>query len=114
MEGTKKITEAVQKVLVLVNRTMLIVCCELSQAGFNDMFSIFFLLIWLNRKYIKLKKIIILINELDNYYILKPETELSIPAQTGNRTMKMYTSIERILSVDVEMQLMIELIILII
>ena len=32
--------------------------------------------------------------------VLKQETELLIPAQTGNRTIKMYTSIERILSVD--------------
>ena len=32
--------------------------------------------------------------------VLKQETELMIPVQTGNRTMKMYTSIERILSVD--------------
>ena len=41
-----------------------------------------------------------LIDKLINYYVLKQETELLIPAQTGNRTMKMYTSIERILSVD--------------
>ena len=40
----KKITEPVHKVVVLVSRTMqfLIVCCKLSQAGFNDMFSRFF------------------------------------------------------------------------
>ena len=38
--------------------------------------------------------------KLINYYVLKQETESLIPAQTGNRTMKMYTSIERILSVD--------------
>ena len=40
-------------------------------------------------------------NKLVSYSnILKQETELLIPAQTGNRTMKMCTSIERILSVD--------------
>ena len=37
----QKITEPVQKVVVLINRAML-VCCELSQAGLNDMFSRFF------------------------------------------------------------------------
>ena len=52
--------------------------------------------------------------------VLKQETELLIPAQTGNRTIEMYTSIERILSVDhwppkrKDMQLMINLIVLII
>ena len=36
-----------------------------------------------------------------NYlYFLKQETELLIPVQTGNRTIRMYTNIERILSVD--------------
>ena len=34
-----KITEPAQKVVGLINRTMSIVCCELSQGGFNDMFS---------------------------------------------------------------------------
>ena len=37
---------------------------------------------------------------IDYLYFLKQETELSIPAQTGNRTIEMYTSSERILSVD--------------
>ena len=42
-----------------------------------------------------------LINKLINYLnVLKQETKLSIPAQTGNRTMKIYTSIEKMLSVD--------------
>ena len=42
-----------------------------------------------------------LINKLINYSnVLKQETELLIPAQTGSRTIEMYTSIERILSVD--------------
>ena len=60
-------------------------------------------------------------NKSINYvYISKPVIELLIPAQTGNRTKKMYTSIERILSVDhcplkrKDMQLIIDLIILII
>ena len=35
-----------------------------------------------------------LINESINHsYVLKQETELLIPAQTGDRTMKVYTSI---------------------
>ena len=47
------------------------------------------------------KKNIDLINELINYlYVSKQETELLIPAQSGNRTIKMYTSSEWILSVD--------------
>ena len=29
-----------------------------------------------------------LINKLINYYVLKQETELLIPAKTGNRTIK--------------------------
>ena len=42
-----------------------------------------------------------LINKsIDYSYGLKQETESLIPAQTGNRTIKMYTSIQRILSVD--------------
>ena len=42
-----------------------------------------------------------LINESINYsYVLKQETELLVPAKTGNRTTEMYTSTERILSVD--------------
>ena len=49
---------------------------ELSQAGFNAMFIDFY--------------------QFDS----KQETELLIPAQTGNRTMNMCTSIERMLSVD--------------
>ena len=67
------------------------------------------------------KKKINLIKKLINYsYVLRQETELLIPAQTGNRTIEMYTSIERILSVDhwppkrKDMQLMINLIVLII
>ena len=41
------------------------------------------------------------INKLTNYsYVLEQETELLIPAQTGNRTIEMYTNIERIISVD--------------
>ena len=40
-------------------------------------------------------------NKIINYlYFSKQETELLIPAQTGNRTIKMYTGSERILSVD--------------
>ena len=36
-----------------------------------------------------------------NYiYFSKQETELLIPAQTENRTIKLYTSSKRILSVD--------------
>ena len=60
--------------------------------------------------------IIDLINKLINYYVLKQETELLIPAQTGNRTIEMYTSTEKILSVDhwppkrKDMQLIIDLI----
>ena len=57
-----------------------------------------------------------LINKIINYlYFSKQETELLIPAQTGNRTIKMYTSSERILSVDhwppkrKDMQLIIDL-----
>ena len=38
------------------NPAIIIFCCELIQAGFNDMFSRFFLIIWLIRKYINLKK----------------------------------------------------------
>ena len=56
-----------------------------------------------------------LINRLINHsYVLKQEIELSIPAHTENRTIKMYTSTERILSVDLwppkrkDMQLMID------
>ena len=42
-----------------------------------------------------------LINKSINYLnVLKQETELLIPTQTGKRTIEMYTSIERILSVD--------------
>ena len=37
---------------------------------------------------------------MNHSYVLKRETELLIPATTGNRTMKMYASIERILSVN--------------
>ena len=52
---------------------------------------------------------------------MRQETELLIPAQTGNRTKKMYKSTDMILSVDhgghpkrKDMQLIIDLIILII
>ena len=39
-------------------------------------------------------KMIDLINKSINYsYVLKQETEWLIPAQTGNRTIEMYTSI---------------------
>ena len=58
------------------------------------------------------------INKLINYlYISKQETELLIPAQTGYRTIKIYKSTERVLSVDhwpperKDMQLIIDLII---
>ena len=37
---------------------------------------------------------------MNNLYFWKQETELSIPAQTGKRTIKMYTSSEKILPVD--------------
>ena len=55
------------------------------------------------RKDINFQKIINLLNEIINHlYFLKQEAELLIPAQTGNRTIVMYTSIERILSVDLK------------
>ena len=75
---------------------------------------------YLEKKYLFENKIYSM-NKLINYsYISKQETELLIPAQTGNRTIKMYTSTERILSVDhwppkrKDMQLIIDLIILLI
>ena len=37
---------------------------------------------------------------IDYSFVLKLKTKLLIPAQTGNRTVKMYTSIETIYSVD--------------
>ena len=70
------------------------------------MFSRFFFINSINRlirKYIDFKEIINLMNRLINYaYISKQEIELLIPAQTGNRTIKMYTSIERIWSLTSE------------
>ena len=57
--------------------------------------------ITLERRYINLKKVTNFINRLINYlYVLRQETEFLIPAQTGNRTIKLYTSTKRILSVD--------------
>ena len=65
------------------------------------MFFRFVFINFIDQKIYQFKKIINLINKLINVaYISEQEIEILNPAQTGNRTIKMYTSIESILSVD--------------
>ena len=63
-----------------------------------DVWCLTTIIIWLIEKY---KIIVNLINwSIDNSFVLKQETKSLISAQTGNRTIEIHTSIDRILSVD--------------